>query len=234
MIPGALPPVLTIDGPSGSGKGTVSRRVADALRWHLLDSGALYRVLAHAAHAAGIATAESGELSRLARTMPVAFTRTADGEERVLLAGRDVTCAMRTEECGSRASEIAVLPAVREGLKALQRDFRRPPGLVADGRDMGTVIFPDAALKIFLTASVEERAQRRYKQLKEKGLNATLHSLFQDITARDERDQKRAVSPLQPAPDAVVLDTTGMPVAQAVARILELARTRFSQTVPGH
>ncbi len=234
MIPSALPPVLAIDGPSGSGKGTVSRCIADVLHWHLLDSGALYRVLAHVAHDAGIATGESGELGRLARAMPVAFIRTADGEERVLLAGRDVTYAIRTEECGRRASEIAVLPEVREGLKALQRDFRHPPGLVADGRDMGTAIFPDAGLKIFLTASAEERAQRRYKQLKEKGLNANLHGLFQDITARDERDQKRAVSPLQPAPDALVLDTTGMDIQQVVARILELARTRFTQAAPGY
>ncbi|HEV2109920.1 MAG TPA: (d)CMP kinase, partial [Gammaproteobacteria bacterium] len=167
---GALPPVLAIDGPSGSGKGTVSHLTAERLGWHLLDSGALYRVLALAA---GEAQADDpGRLETLARGLKVAFGRDAAGEERLLLAGKDVTLAVRSEECGERASRLAVIPEVRAGLKELQRSFRRPPGLVADGRDMGTVIFPEAGLKIFLTASARERAQRRYNQLKQKGLAA--------------------------------------------------------------
>jgi CMP/dCMP kinase len=222
-----MPPVLAIDGPSGSGKGTVCRRVATALAWHLLDSGALYRVLAWASQRAGIASSDPQKLQSLASSLQVEFRRSASGEERVLLDGCDITGAVRAEECGNRASELAVIPQVREGLKTLQRCFRQPPGLVADGRDMGTVIFPDAGLKIFLTASVEERAQRRYNQLKEKGLDANLPALFRDIAARDARDLSRAVSPLKPAPEAVVLDTTHLDIEQVVAEVLALARKRF-------
>lgn len=218
-------PVLAIDGPSGSGKGTIARRVAAVLGWHLLDSGALYRVVAVAAQEAGLAD-DDGRLGELADRLQVEFGQTQAGEERIFLAGRDVTAQVRTEQCGERASRLAAIPAVRSGLKALQHSFRRPPGLVADGRDMGTVIFPDAGLKVFLTASVQERAQRRYKQLIEKGLNASLDALFRDISARDERDSTRPISPLQPAADAVGLDTTHMGIEQVAARVLELARQR--------
>jgi cytidylate kinase len=225
-VSGGLAPVLAIDGPSGSGKGTVSRRVAAALGWHLLDSGALYRVLALAAQVAGIPASAPTRLEALARGLEVEFGDLG-GDECIRLDGRDVTRAARTEECGNRASELAIIPEVRAGLKDLQRGFRRPPGLVADGRDMGTVIFPDAGLKIFLTASAAERAQRRYNQLKQQGLNASLDALFRDIAARDDRDHNRAVSPLQPAADAVRLDTTGMGIGQVVAHVLELARQRL-------
>ena len=220
-------PVLAIDGPSGSGKGTISRQVADALGWHLLDSGALYRLLAHAAELAGVPTDDAVRLGSLARNLKVNFEQTPAGEEHILLDGRDATRAVRSEACGARASQLAVLPEVRAGLQALQRSFRQSPGLVADGRDMGTVIFPDAGLKIYLTASVAERAQRRYNQLKEKGFDANLHALLQDIAARDERDQSRSISPLKPADDAVLVDTTGRGIQQVVETVMLLARQRF-------
>ncbi|MDE2196560.1 MAG: (d)CMP kinase [Gammaproteobacteria bacterium] len=223
------PPVLTIDGPGGSGKGEVSRRVAHTLGWHLLDSGALYRVLALIAQQAGISVAETERLGALARLLRVEFSQTTDGGECIRVDGRDITQSVRSEDCGARASEIAAIPAVRVGLKALQHGFHRPPGLVADGRDMGTAIFPEAGLKIFLTASIAERAKRRYNQLKQKGLDANLPALFRDITARDERDQNRPVSPLKPALEAVVMDTTGMAVEEVVSRVLKLARQRFGK-----
>lgn len=222
-----LPPVIAIDGPSGSGKGTVSRRVAEALGWHLMDSGALYRVLAWVSHEAGVTSAEPQKLQSLAVNLQVEFRHTASGDERILLGGRDITDSVRSEDCGNWASELAVIPQVREGLRTVQRSFRQPPGLVADGRDMGTVIFPDAGLKIFLTASAEERAKRRYNQLKEKGLDANLPTLFRDIAARDTRDQSRAVSPLKPAPEAVVLDSTDLGVEEVVVKVLVLARALF-------
>jgi cytidylate kinase len=223
----AQPPVIAIDGPGGSGKGTVSRLVAARLGWQLLDSGALYRVLALEAGRTGADASDPTRLGRLAQGLDVRFTHGADGEECILLAGRDVTHAARSEECGERASLLAVVPEVRAGLRDLQRSFRRPPGLVADGRDMGTVIFPDAGLKVFLTASAEERAQRRYNQLKGKGLAANLDALFRDICARDERDRTRAVSPLKPAADALTLDTTGLGPEAVVAQVLEWARQRL-------
>ncbi|HKT33063.1 MAG TPA: (d)CMP kinase [Gammaproteobacteria bacterium] len=228
-----LPPVIAIDGPSGSGKGTVASRVADALSWNLLDSGALYRILAYVSQQAGVSADAPARLEELARGLHVDFVRTPTGAEQILLDGRDVTAVARSEESGARASELAVIPQLRRGLVGVQRGFRRAPGLVADGRDMGTVIFPDAGLKIFLTASVEERVQRRYNQLKQKGLNATLPALFSDLTARDERDRNRSVSPLKPAPDAVVLDTTGMPVEAVVDQVLDRARRRYGEAAAG-
>lgn len=229
----ALPPVLAIDGPSGSGKGTVSRHAALQLSWHLLDSGALYRVLALAAGEAGVGSDAPTRLEDLARNLKVEFGVDLAAEERILLAGRDVSLAIRAEACGERASRLAAIPEVRTGLRDLQHSFRRPPGLVADGRDMGTVIFPEAALKVFLTASVQERAQRRYNQLKQKGLAANLDGLFHDISARDERDQSRSVSPLRPAADAVSLDTTGLSIEQVVGRVMGMARERFGATPGG-
>ena len=217
-------PVIAIDGPSGSGKGTIARAVATQLGWHLLDSGALYRVLAIAASEAGVS--EPKGLESLARGLKLQF-REEQGREQILLAGRDVSLMVREEATGARASELATVPEVRAGLKELQRSFLKPPGLVADGRDMGTVIFPEASLKIFLTASVSERAQRRYNQLKEKGLTANLDALFRDISSRDERDQNRPLSPLRPAADAVTLDTTGVPVTRVVEQVMEWVGRRY-------
>ena len=220
-------PVIAIDGPSGSGKGTIARAVAARLGWHLLDSGALYRVLAIAAEEAQVGAGEPARIESLARNLKVVFGDDGRGGERILLDGRDVSLKVRAETTGERASLLAVVPEARAGLKDLQRSFRRPPGLVADGRDMGTVIFPEAVLKVFLTAGARERAQRRYNQLKEKGLTAHLDDLFRDISSRDARDQNRAVSPLRPADDAVTLDTTGLAIHRVVERVLELAVERL-------
>lgn len=228
-----LPPVIAIDGPSGSGKGTVASRVAQTLGWNLLDSGALYRILAQLSRQGGELGDEPAQLEAMARDLRVEFKQTAAGDEQILLEGRDVTVAVRSENSGKRASELAVIPEVRRGLLDVQRDFRREPGLVADGRDMGTVVFPDAGLKIFLTASVEERAERRYNQLKQKGLNANLPALFRDLVARDERDRNRSVSPLKPASDAVVLDTTGTAVEAVVDQVLDLAHRRYGKAAAG-
>jgi CMP/dCMP kinase len=218
-------PVLTIDGPSGSGKGTIARRVADNLGWHLLDSGALYRAVGYAAGMAGIDLSDTEAVSRCAETTKITFRDPKDGgETRVYVNSHDATDELRTETCGAAASAIAVIPSVRNALIDKQLSFRRAPGLVADGRDMGTVIFPDAAHKVFLTASAEERAKRRYKQLKEKGLAVTLATLLREIEARDARDAARPVAPLKPAPDAVLIDSTGMPVDVVVDRVLGLLR----------
>lgn len=216
-------PVLTIDGPSGSGKGTVSRLIATARGWHLLDSGALYRAVGYAASLAGIDLSDAEAVTRCAERTRIAFRDPGDGgETRVLVNGQDASDAIRTETCGAAASAIAAIPGVRAALVDMQRGFRKAPGLVADGRDMGTVIFPDAGIKVFLTASATERARRRYKQLKDKGLRVTLADLLREIEARDRRDAERPVAPLKPAPDAVAIDTTGMPIEEVVAKILGL------------
>ena len=222
-------PVMTIDGPSGSGKGTVSRAAARALGWALLDSGALYRLVALAGRRAGLGLDDGPALARLAQAadIQVRFGR-GPGEEIVWLDGQEVTGAIRTEEAGNDASKVAALPAVRAALLERQRRFAVPPGLVADGRDMGTVVFPEAEVKIFLTASAAERALRRYKQLKEKGVAANLAALSLEIAERDRRDMNRAVSPLVASADAVLLDTTGMSVDAVVERVLEVARGRLS------
>lgn len=220
-------PVITVDGPSGSGKGTVSRIVAGRLGWHLLDSGALYRLTALAAAARGLDPRDEPAHGALAAALDVRFGVDEQGGERVLLDGGDVTGTLRAETTGNMASLVAAMPAVRTALLARQRAFAVPPGLVADGRDMGTVVFPAAGLKVFLTASAEERARRRYNQLKEKGLAANLAGLSQEILERDRRDSARSVAPLRPAADAVVIDSTGLTVDGVVDRILVLAREAF-------
>jgi cytidylate kinase len=216
-------PVLTIDGPSGSGKGTIARKVADQLGWHILDSGAIYRAVGYAASAAGVDPGDAEAVARLAGATRLEFLDPGDGgDTRVIIDGKDATDAIRTETAGAAASRIAAQTAVREALVAKQLAFRRPPGLVADGRDMGTVIFPDAPYKVFLTASAGERAERRYKQLKAKGLQVTLASLLHEIEVRDARDASRTVAPLRPAADAVVIDTTDLTIEAVVEAVLAL------------
>jgi cytidylate kinase len=217
-------PVITIDGPSGSGKGTVSRSVAKALGWSLLDSGALYRLVALAGRRASISLDDGAALGQLAGRFNIRFGSNESGDEVVWLDGQDVTRAIRTEEAGSDASKVAALPVVRAALLDRQRRFAVPPGLVADGRDMGTVVFPHARPKIFLTASPAERALRRYKQLKEKGVAANLAALSLEIAERDRRDSTRTASPLVASADATMLDTTGMSVDGVIGRVLEIAR----------
>lgn len=216
-------PIVAIDGPSASGKGTVAALVAARLGWNYLDSGSLYRIVALAAVRGGIALGAEAELAALAQRLPASFRH-----QQVLLDGEDVTDAIRTEASSSGASKVAALPAVRAALLERQRAYRQAPGLVAEGRDMGSVVFPDAALKIFLTASVESRAQRRYKQLIEKGLPVILDDLLQDLRERDARDAGRAVAPLQQCADALLLDTTAMTIDQAVGRVVMLAGERFA------
>ena len=217
-------PVITIDGPSGSGKGTISRAVARSLGWALLDSGALYRLVALAARRAAVSLNDATALGRLAERFNIRFGSTQSGEEAVWLDGEDVSQAIRTEGAGNDASKVAALAPVRAALLERQRRFAVPPGLVADGRDMGTVVFPYAKVKIFLTASPAERALRRYKQLKEKGVTANLAALSLEIAERDERDSTRSASPLVASADATMLDTTGMSVDDVIERVLRVAR----------
>lgn len=221
-----LPPVVTIDGPSGAGKGAVSARVAMTLDWHVLDSGAVYRSVALAALEQGVDAADESGLVKLCADLLLSF-RPGDEGISVYLNRRCVDDALRTEAVSSMASRVAARPAVRAGLLDLQRSYRRVPGLVADGRDMGTVVFPDAPVKVFLEASVSERARRRYKQLKEKGESVTFSRLFQDLEARDRRDRERAVSPTVPARDAEVIDSTALDLDQVVDRVLMLVRSRL-------
>ena len=216
-----LAPVITIDGPGGSGKGTIAMRLANRLGWRLLDSGALYRLVAVAALDRGIEANDGVALAQLAAGLDAAFG-VGDGGMVVRLEGRDITARLRSEQVSAFSSKAAAFPDVRAALVGLQRGFRKPPGLVADGRDMGTVIFPDARLKIFLTASAEARAERRLKQLKEKGENVNLPRLFREIKKRDERDRSRAVSPLIPAPDAHLIDSTELSIDEVVHKVLKL------------
>ena len=227
-------PVITIDGPGGTGKGTVGRHLAASLDWHFLDSGALYRLLALAAMERGLALDNEAALAALAGELRVEFGRAdAAGESELWLEGRRAGEAIRTEACGQSASRLAACPAVREVLLQRQRDFRQPPGLVADGRDMGTVIFPDAVLKIYLSASAAQRAQRRYKQLKAKGISVSLARLSAAIAERDVRDRERQTAPLKPAEDAVLIDTTTLSIAAVNQQIKELVQTLFPDRQSG-
>jgi CMP/dCMP kinase len=224
--PATLPPVLTIDGPSGAGKGAVSARVATSLGWRVLDSGAVYRSVAAAALDRGLDPDDESGLVNLCGNLDLSFSAGQDGIA-VCLDGQPVEEKLRTEEVSAMSSKVAALPAVRSALLDLQRSFRCPPGLVADGRDMGTVVFPDATIKVFLDASVEERANRRYKQLKDKGENVKFLRLFRDIEARDRRDRERAVSPTVAADDAVVIDSTTLTLEQVVENVLSEVRRRI-------
>ena len=214
-------PVITVDGPSGAGKGTVCARLAQELNWQLLDSGALYRITGLASDRKGLALDDESAVADVAANLDVRFEPTPVGVK-VILEGDDVTDQIRTEEVGSLASRVAALPEVRTALLQRQRDFQTLPGVIADGRDMGTVVFPQAQVKVFLTASAEERGQRRYKQLTEKGFDASLPALIEDIRARDERDSNRAVAPLKPADDATVIDSTSMTIEEVCNQVLDL------------
>lgn len=218
-------PVITIDGPSGTGKGSVAKAVADRLGYVLLDSGALYRALGLAVSTHGIPFSNHEQVADIARNINIEFGQ--NGADSVSLEGKDVTLAIRSEKGGDLASKVGAIPAARQALLARQLAFRRAPGLVADGRDMGTVVFPDAEVKIYLTASAEERAQRRYKQLIGKGIGAILSDLLRDLKERDDRDSLRAISPLKPAEDATILDTTSLDLAQVIERVMALVSAKL-------
>ncbi|WP_082859384.1 (d)CMP kinase [Microbulbifer sp. Q7] len=220
------PPVVTIDGPSGSGKGTIAKLLADRLGYALLDSGALYRLTALAALNAAVNLEDEARLADIASNLDIRFA-IAGGEVAAMLEGQDVSRDIRMEQVSMAASKVAAVPAVREALLQRQRDFRAAPGLVADGRDMGTTVFPDAPVKIFLTASAEERARRRFDQLQGRGVSVSLRDLLEDIRARDDRDMNRAASPLAPADDAVVLDSTDIDIDGVLQKVLELVQKRI-------
>jgi len=228
MVQSSNVPVITIDGPSGTGKGTISQLVADHLGWHLLDSGALYRVVAIGIQHKGILSYKINEICDFALAMTVTFSSEFKGS--VTLDGEEISAQVRLEQTAEAASQVAAIPELRQVLLQRQIDFRQPPGLVADGRDMGTVVFPTAGLKIYLTASPEERAHRRYNQLINKGVSVNLRALLQDIASRDERDANRAVSPLRPAQDALVIDTTSLSIDEVFEKVFAEAGKRFPET----
>lgn len=219
-------PVITVDGPSGAGKGTISHMLADTLGWHFLDSGALYRVTGQACLMEGVSWDDHPAVTEVARHLDVSFSAAEDGEILVACKGIDVSREIRTEEGGRGASTVAAIPSVREALLQRQREFRRAPGLVADGRDMGTVVFPDAPLKFFLTASAGERARRRHKQLIAKGESVSLPRLLEDIEERDARDSSRKVSPLVPAEDAIVIDSTATPIPDVFQQVMQRVKEK--------
>jgi len=223
-------PVITIDGPSGSGKGVITHRLGKVTGFHILDSGALYRLIGLAARKKNVSFSAEPELARLAGELKVEFVATEDPQEplRILLEKEDVTLQIRTDEAGSDASKVAPLATVREAIKDLQKGFRRAPGLVADGRDMGTVVFSDADVKIYLTASAQARAERRYKQLKDKEIDVSLHDLFLSIQQRDERDMNRKEAPLKPAADALIIDSTELSIDEMFERVLAKVREKIS------
>lgn len=221
-----LVPVIAIDGPSGSGKGTIARKIALQLGWNLLYSGALYRLLALAGRRRGFDPNDEAAHAVLARTMNIRFSGDASGEEQIWLGGDEVSGEIRTEQAGEGASRVAAMSTVRTALLERQRQFAQEPGLVADGRDMGTVVFPDSPLKIFLTATAEERARRRYKQLKDKGIGVSLAALSQELAERDRRDTNRPISPLKPAGDAEIIDSTALGVDEVANAVLKLAKAR--------
>ncbi|MFT5693497.1 MAG: cytidylate kinase [Oceanicoccus sp.] len=221
--------VVTIDGPSGSGKGSLCQMLARELGWHLLDSGALYRIVGLAAEKRGVSFSDEAALAKLAANLNVEFRAGQSGEpSSVLLDGEDISSVVRSETTGTLASKVAVYNGVRDALKELQRDFAKAPGLIADGRDMGTVIFPDAQLKIYLTASAQERADRRHKQLINKGESVNIGALLEDIEERDNRDMNRAVAPLKPAIDAIMLDSTGVSIDDVFQQVFDRLKSRLS------
>lgn len=221
------PSVITIDGPAGSGKGTISQKVAEQLGWNILDSGALYRLVALAAEKKGVAFDADESLLEIAEALDVSFTPCAGGGVAILLEGDDVSLAIRSEECGCAASQVAAVKPVRAALLARQRRFLESPGLVADGRDMGTVVFPEAKVKIFLTASAKIRAERRLKQLKEQGINANLRRLIDDIEKRDTRDMNRKEAPLVPADDAIIIDTGKSTIDEVVSKVMSAVKNAY-------
>lgn len=226
-MPNTSVPVITIDGPSGTGKGTICHMLAKHLHWNMLDSGAIYRVLAYAARKRGIKADQMEKLIQLAHSLNLNFAPSVDSEPQVILDNENVHQAIRSEQCGQDASEIGAIPEVRVALLERQRAFAMPPGLVTDGRDMGTVIFPNALLKIFLHANQEERSNRRYLQLKESGNNVSLAQVVEELVKRDARDTARTHAPLKPAEDAVSIDTTGLTIVQVFEIVLKLINERL-------
>ncbi|HHU0111412.1 TPA: (d)CMP kinase [Legionella pneumophila] len=221
-------PVITLDGPSGTGKGTICHLVAKRLHWNMLDSGAIYRVLAYAARKNSIEPNDIKKLTALARSLNLRFESSADNESKVILDDENVSPQIRSEQCGQDASQIAVIPEVRAALLERQRNFAQFPGLVTDGRDMGTVVFPNAVLKVYLYASAEERANRRYLQLKDNGINVSLAQVVEELAKRDARDTARTHAPLKPAEDAVLIDTTGLTIVQVFNIVLKLIDERLN------